>query len=296
VRNIAELARVSRGADAVLHLAAVVGDASCGRDPDYTWATNVEATKLVVDVCRQYSVERLVLASTCSVYGASDDLILNEGSLRRPVSLYAETRIVSEDICVRAASPDFVVTSLRMATLYGLSARMRFDLAVNVMAAHAARERRVPVFGGDQWRPLVHAADAAAAFALVLDAPAAQVNGQVFNIGSDDQNVRIAELGRRVATALGGVPVEMQPAAEDDRRNYRVSFAKAAHLLGFRVRRTIEEACSEIGTFLRAHPEVDYHADRYHNHRYPYAIDPNLPPRERAWLRASDADIPTPIR
>lgn len=288
VRNIADLARLARGADALVHLAAVVGDAACRRDADYTWATNEEATKLVVDVCRQYGVARLVFASTCSVYGASDDLILNEGSLRRPVSLYAGTRIASEELCLAAASADLVVTCLRMATLYGLSARMRFDLAVNVMAAHALRHGRVTVFGGGQWRPFVHAADAAQAFALALDADPATANHQVFNVGSDDQNLRILDLGHRVAAALGGVPVDVETPADEDRRNYRVSFAKAAHLLGFRCSRTIEDACAEIAAFLRAHPQVDFNADRYHSHRYPYAIDPTLPPRERAWLRGSD--------
>src|SRR5687767_4868069 len=79
VRSVADLARVTRGADAMVHLAAVVGDAACRLDPDYTWSTNVEATKLVVDVCRRFEIPRLVFASTCSVYGAADDLILNEG-------------------------------------------------------------------------------------------------------------------------------------------------------------------------------------------------------------------------
>lgn len=293
IRNVVELLRAFRGAAAVLHLAAIVGDAACHVDPDVTWSVNVEATRLVVNVARRAGVRRLVLASSCSVYGASDDLVLNEGSLRRPVSLYAESRIGSEDICFRDAGLDLVVSALRMATLYGLSPRMRYDLVVNVMAARAAREERVPLYGGEQWRPLVHVADAARAFSLVLDAPEEIVHGQVFNVGSNDQNFRVREVAERVAAAIPGARVEPQPPSADDVRNYRVSFDKIQHHLGFAPERTVEQAADDIARFLREHPEVDFLADPYHNHRYPYAIDMRLPPRRRPRLRASD-DEPAP--
>jgi len=176
-RSIADLSRAFRGADAVIHLAAIVGDAACQVDPDVTWTTNLQATKLVLEACRHYAIPRLLFASTCSVYGASDDLLLNEGSILQPVSLYAQTRIESELICLGANGPEITTSCLRMATLYGQSARMRFDLVVNIMAARAVRERIVTVFGGDQWRPLVHVADAAEAFTLALEAPADVIGG-----------------------------------------------------------------------------------------------------------------------
>ena len=295
-RSVADLARVARGADAVIHLAAVVGDAACRLDPDYTWATNVEATKVVVDVCRRFEIPRLVFASTCSVYGASDDVILNEGSVQRPVSLYARSKIDSEAICLGAGDLP-AVTCLRMATLYGLSARMRFDLVVNIMTARAVRDGSITVFGGAQWRPLVHVADAAAAFLLALDSPVELVSGQVFNVGSDDQNFRMLELGKRVATSLGGAKIDVRDPSTEDLRNYRVSFAKIAHHLGYRTTRTVEDATIEIAEFLRTNG-VDYRDDRFHNHRYLYSIDPGDPPLARAFLRASDEQMapraPTP--
>lgn len=294
-RSVADLARLARGADAVIHLAAVVGDAACRLDPDYTWATNVEATKLVVDVCRRFEIPRLVFASTCSVYGASDDLILNEGSVQRPVSLYARSKIESEAICLAAAGSGTAVTCLRMATLYGISERMRFDLVVNIMTARAVRDATITVFGGAQWRPLVHAADAAAAFGLVLDAPADLVDGQVFNVGSDDQNFRMLDLGHRVAAAAGGAAIDAREPSTDDLRNYRVSFAKIAHHLGYRTTRTVEHATEEIASFLRA-TGADYRDDRYHNHRYLYSIDPGDPPLARAFLRASDEQMAPGVR
>lgn len=290
VRSVSDLARLARGADAIIHLAAVVGDAACRLDPDYTWTTNVAATKLVVDICRRFEIPRLIFASTCSVYGASDDLILNEGSMQRPVSLYARSKIESETILRDAASEIASVTSLRMATLYGLAPRMRFDLVVNVMTARALRDGVVTVFGGAQWRPLVHVADAAAAFALVLDAPVEAVSGQVFNVGSDDQNFRIRELGERIAAATGGAVIETRDPGADDLRNYRVSFAKIAHHLAYRPIHTVESAVREIGNFLKS-SRVDFQEDRFHNHRYVYSIDPGDPPLARAFLRASDEQI-----
>ena len=297
VRSVADLARVARGADAIVHLASVVGDAACRLDPDYTWTTNVEATKLVVDVCRRFEIPRLVLASTCSVYGAADDLILNEGSVQRPVSLYARSKIESEAICLSAAEQIPAVTCLRMATLYGLSARMRFDLVVNIMTARALHDGTITVFGGAQWRPLVHVADAAAAFVQTLEAPSELVGGQVFNVGSDDQNFRIRDLGERVSAAVGAAAIEVREPSTEDLRNYRVSFAKIAHHLGYRPTRTIESATEEIVGFLRS-TGTDYRDDRFHNHRYVYSIDPGDPPLARAFLRASDEQIaprdPTP--
>jgi nucleoside-diphosphate-sugar epimerase len=287
VRNIADVSRAVRGAAAVIHLAAIVGDAACRADPDVTWTTNLQATKIVVEACRHYGVGRLLFGSTCSVYGASDDLWLNEGSICRPVSLYAETRIDSEAICFAASGSELEVTCLRMATLYGLSARMRFDLVVNTMSARALREGIVSVFGGDQWRPVVHVADAARAFVLALEAPTDLVRSQVFNVGGNDQNFRIRELGARVAAEFGA-ELELRPASEDDERNYRVAFDKIAHVLGFAPQRTIEGACAEIGGFLRSHPSLDYREDRFLNHRFPYAIDPAILPSHRPWLRAVD--------
>jgi nucleoside-diphosphate-sugar epimerase len=290
VRSVADLSRVARGADAIVHLAAVVGDAACRLDPDYTWATNVEATKLVVDVCRRFEIPRLVFASTCSVYGAADDLVLNEGSVQRPVSLYARSKIESEAICLDAVPAIPSITCLRMATLYGLSPRMRFDLVVNIMTARALRDGTITVFGGAQWRPLVHVADAAAAFVLALDAAPDLVSGQVFNVGSDDQNFRILELGERVAAAIGGATIEAREPSTEDLRNYRVSFAKIAHHLGYRTARTVESATEEITRYIRA-GGVDYRDDRFHNHRYVYSIDPGDPPLARAFLRASDEQM-----
>jgi len=268
---------------------------ACQVDPDVTWTTNLQATKLVIEACRHYEIPRLLFASTCSVYGASDDLLLNEGSILQPVSLYAQTRIDSELVCLTANGPRFVTSCLRMATLYGLSTRMRFDLVVNIMAARAVRERIVTVFGGAQWRPLVHVADAAQAFVHALEAPAELVGGEVFNVGSNDQNVRIRELGERIAGVFG-VDLETRPPSADDLRNYRVSFDKLAHHLGFATRRTVEDGSREIGDFLKAHPEVDHHDERYLNHRFPYAIDPAILPSHRPRLRSVDDLDDVPIR
>jgi len=287
VRSIADLSRAFRGAAAVIHLAAIVGDAACQVDPDVTWTTNLQATKLVLEACLHYAIPRLLFASTCSVYGASDDLLLNEGSILQPVSLYAQTRIDSELIVLGANGPDLVTSCLRMATLYGQSARMRYDLVVNIMAARAVREHIVTVFGGEQWRPLVHVADAAEAFVLALEAPADVVGGEVFNVGSNEQNFRIKELAARVARVFD-VPIETRAPSADDLRNYRVAFDKASHHLGFATGHTVEDACREIRDVLVRHPEIDHRDERYINHRFPYAIDPAILPSHRPRLRSVD--------
>ena len=140
IRHIEDLVAALVDCSGVAHLAGIVGDPACEKDPDATFGVNLEATRAIVDVARYRRVERFVFASTCSVYGAAEDDWINEGSLLNPVSLYAETNLQSERIILDALrDADTLPTVLRFGTVYGLSARMRFDLVVNIMTAKAVR-------------------------------------------------------------------------------------------------------------------------------------------------------------
>src|SRR5206468_4543200 len=141
-----------------------------------------------------YGVRRLVFASSCSVYGASSHGMLTERSRLNPVSLYARTRVLSENILFdRRGDVEPVV--VRLATVFGLSPRMRFDLVVNTLTVRAVVDERISIFGGSQWRPNVHCRDAARAFILALEARAGAVAGEIFNVGGDALNHRISDLG-----------------------------------------------------------------------------------------------------
>jgi nucleoside-diphosphate-sugar epimerase len=200
------------------------------------------------------------------VYGANPDLLLNEGSWLNPVSLYAKTRLQAEEVLLQH-SEDFGVVILRLATVFGLSPRMRFDLLVNTLTLHAVVNRKMAILGGGQWRPNVHVQDAAEALILALEAPAEKVHKGIFNVGSNENNYTILQIAKLVKEQVPQAELEIR-AATTDQRNYRVGFDKIRHVLGFQPRLTVEDRIREIIEALTNGLIPDPTADIFHNHRY----------------------------
>jgi nucleoside-diphosphate-sugar epimerase len=232
VRNLRDVRKAVQGCSAVVALAAIVGDPACDLDHDETITTNYEAIPILLDACRHAGVGRVVYASTCAVYGAAPHVVLNEGSRRRTLSLYSETRLRAEEVVVASNSEDLTTVALRLSTVFGLSPRMRFDLMVNTMTADAWRTGVVKVRGRDQWRPHVHVQDAARAFMTALDAERDLVAGEVFNVGADHLNRTIGAVAELVREVVPNTRVEYDR-NEPRRRDYRVSFDKIRQVLGF---------------------------------------------------------------
>jgi nucleoside-diphosphate-sugar epimerase len=251
--------------NAVVHLGALVGDPACALDEKLALEINLAATRMIAEVARGFGIQRFIFASTCSVYGASDQL-LDERSALNPVSLYARTKIDSERVLLALNDDRFAPIILRFATVYGLSPRPRFDLVVNLLAAQAVCEKRITIFGGNQWRPFIHVNDAAEAILKCLEAPLHVVKGQIFNVGSDDQNYQIAQLGDLIKKLIPDVEVIRQ-GDDTDRRNYRVSFAKIRKHLGFTPRYTVADGILEIKAAIEAGRIRDYRDARYSNYK-----------------------------
>jgi nucleoside-diphosphate-sugar epimerase len=270
IRHIEDLVASLKECFGVIHLAGIVGDSACEIDPDATHAINYEATKLIVEVAQYRKVSRFVFASTCSVYGAAEEYQLNEGSVLNPVSLYAESNLRSEAIILRGFErTETVPVIVRFATVYGKSYRMRFDLVVNILSAKAVKDGRIKIYGGNQWRPNVHVEDAADALIRCFEEKDVRVAHEIFNIGSNEQNYRIIELGELVCKILPGT--EMDVLAESpDARSYYVSFDKAVHVLGNKVNHTVEDGVLEIKELFDSDLIPDYLNDRYYNVKYPY--------------------------
>jgi nucleoside-diphosphate-sugar epimerase len=211
------------------------------------------ARRLAVSALEQ-GVKRYVFSSSCSVYGHGEGLGLSETSPRRPVSLYARAKAEVEDFLLeagRASGGPTAFTVLRLATVFGLSARMRFDLAINVMMKNAYVHNRITIDGGGrQWRPFVHVRDAAGAFELVLSSDPARVSGEVFNVGADANNVQILNLAFRVRDVVPGTEVVHAP-TDPDLRDYNVSFDKIQRVLSFRPEKSIDEGIREVLAALR---------------------------------------------
>jgi nucleoside-diphosphate-sugar epimerase len=262
-RDIETLVTACRHVDAVVHLGAIVGDPACDLDQHLASEVNLEATRTVAAVARGMGIRRFVFSSTCAVYGASDDL-LDEDSPVDPVSLYAMTKMGSEEHLLSMNGGNFDPVVLRFGTFYGVSPRPRFDLVVNLLAAKALSEGEITIIGGAQWRPFIHVADGAEAIIKCLEAPTAVVANKVFNVGSDDQNYTMREIGNIIATEVPDVKVHFQPSAEHE-PNYRVSFARIRRDLRFAPKRTLAQGVAEIRSAIEAGNVSDYADTRYSN-------------------------------
>jgi nucleoside-diphosphate-sugar epimerase len=265
ISSIRDVVAGVKDAQHVVALAAIVGDPACGLNAEETLNLNYESTKVLIEACNFYGVQRLLFASSCSVYGASDNQFLTEASPLNPVSLYARTRIMSEEVIFNRAG-DVIPVVLRLSTVFGLSHRMRFDLVVNLLTVRALVNRRIQIFGGDQWRPFLHCRDAAEAFALAIAAPEALVRGEVMNVGSTDMNHTIRAVGDLVAQEVGDdVEVEAVPMV-DDLRNYRVRFDRIQQTLGFRPKVDLRRGIRELIEGIQSSPSLrDYDRAAYSN-------------------------------
>jgi nucleoside-diphosphate-sugar epimerase len=258
--------RAIAGADAVVHLAAIVGDPACARDPELSNEVNVEGSRAVVADAERLGVGRLVFASTCSNYGRMADptVPIDETAQLAPVSLYAEQKVGIEKSLLNGSRPDLTTTCLRFATVYGVAPRMRFDLTVNEFTRDLWAGRELEVFGELFWRPYIHVRDAARAAALVLDSPPDQVAGEVFNAGHSDENYRKLDLVGLITGQLGRGDVEYVRRDEDP-RDYKVSFEKIRAQLGFEPRLRVPDGIAEIIAALEAGRFGDAFDGRYSN-------------------------------
>jgi nucleoside-diphosphate-sugar epimerase len=263
VRDIQAVVHAIKGCDAVIHLAAIVGDPACEENPHLAVEINRAATRMLIDVSRGHGVRRFLLASTCSVYGASE-FLMDEHAQVAPISLYAQTKVDSEELLLEARSPDFHPTILRLSTLFGLSPRPRFDLVVNLLTARAVRTGKITIFNGEQWRPFMHVHDAARAFVACLEANNLDVvSGEIFNAGSYGLNHHLADVAKEIASVIP--TVEVENVENEDRRNYRVSFDKIHTQLGFVCERTLQQGIQEMAVMVRESEIPDFSAEPFNN-------------------------------
>ena len=251
---------------AVVHLAAIVGDPACARDPKVSDEVNVQATRELVADADAAGVERLVFASTCSNYGRMADPtvpITEEGELR-PVSLYAEQKVGMEQLILGSGSTTTQPTCLRFATVYGVARRMRFDLTVNEFTRDLWADRELEVFGEQFWRPYIHVRDAARAVLTVLQAPVEGVSGEVFNAGRSGENYRKLDLVQEITKQIDRGSVTYTHRDEDP-RDYKVSFQKINTELGFNTLMTVPDGVTEIIAALDAGTFDDPYDNRYRN-------------------------------
>ena len=236
---------ILNGVDAVFDLASLSNDPTGELDPQKTLEINYKGRVRVAKLSKKHGVKKYVLASTCSVYGFQENILTEESSLS-PLTTYAKANVLAEQEILPLADKSFTVTVLRQATVYGYSPRMRFDLAVNGMVLGFFKNGKIPIMrDGKQWRPFIHVKDTSNAFIKVMESEQELVNGQIFNVGSNEQNIQIFDLAKLVAESIN-IPFNYEWYGSPDTRSYRVNFNKIKEILNFKTEHTIKEGAKEV--------------------------------------------------
>lgn len=254
--------------DHIVHLAAIVGDPACAKQPDLARKVNYDASIMLLDMAFQRKVKRFIFASTCSNYGKMSDpeAYIDESSPLVPVSLYAELKVKVERIILDGFGQkrDFCPVSLRFSTVYGISSRMRFDLTVNEFTKELALGRELQVFGEQFWRPYCHVRDFSRAIKLVLTSETDKVANNVYNVGSTEENYRKSMIIEEIKKFIPDSKIRYVEKNEDP-RDYRVSFDKIASELGFNISRRVPDGIREIKHLIDDHILRDPDAPKYRN-------------------------------
>jgi nucleoside-diphosphate-sugar epimerase len=267
VRNEEDLRRALDGVKAVVHLAAIVGDPACAKEPQLARATNFLATRRFYELANGLGVKKFVYASTCSNYGKMKEggAYVDEDSELSPVSLYAETKVESERYLLSQPKGNTCKpTCLRFSTVYGLSPRIRFDLTVNEFTKEVALGRELVIFGEQFWRPYCHVSDLARAVMAVLEALGSKVAFEVFNVGDTAENYQKRMLADEILKLIPDGKVKYVHKDEDP-RDYRVCFRKISEKLEFRITKRVPDGIEQIIRVIRGGMLSDPDDPKYKN-------------------------------
>jgi nucleoside-diphosphate-sugar epimerase len=254
--------------DAVIHLAAIVGDPACKLYSDLAIKTNWESSRWLINKSKDAGVSKFIFASTCSNYGKMDDpaAYVDENSKLAPVSLYAELKVKFEKYMLTEMEKidGFSPTSLRFSTVFGLSPRMRFDLTVNEFTKDLSLGKELIIFGEQFWRPYCHVKDFSNAFMTVLNSPDEKVRYNVFNVGDTNENYTKQMLVNEIKKVLPNSKIKYVK-KNDDPRDYRVNCDKIKNELGFKISMTVPDGIKEIKRVIQEKLIQDPENQKYYN-------------------------------
>lgn len=240
IRDTAKLNQIQKKYDEIIWLAALVGDGACAQDPELTKEINVNSIQDFIKKTKR----RLIFTSTCSVYGAQDGL-LDENSLTSPLSVYAATKLEAEKLVL-----DNNGLAFRLGTLFGLGdkySRIRLDLVVNILTLRAYRDRKLTVFGGEQWRPLLAVSDVAEYLVEAVE----KDNNDVYNVKFN--NYCLNDIAKEIQSNFDDVQLEVTDMKFEDLRNYQVSSSKVEKVFQFRPSKTISGEVQKMLTLFKEH-------------------------------------------
>jgi nucleoside-diphosphate-sugar epimerase len=244
-----------RNVDAVVHLAALCNDPLGDLNPELTLDINFRASVKLARLAKDAGVQRYLFSSSCSMYGAGGEDILNESAPLRPLTAYAESKIRAEDAVSKLAGDGFSPVFMRNATCYGASPRLRADVVLNNLACWGFTTRKIRIMSdGTPWRPIVHIEDVSSAFLEVLRAPVEAVHNQAFNVGQENENYQIRDIAEIVREVVPGCELHYAGKVGPDPRSYRVAFGKLAQYVpGFKPKWSARHGVEQLYQGFRRH-------------------------------------------
>jgi nucleoside-diphosphate-sugar epimerase len=267
IRNQEDIEPILGDIDAIIHLAAIVGDPACSAQPELSKQINFIATKTLFDLASNSpNINRFIFASTCSNYGKMDNLeFVNEDSPLKPVSLYAELKVKFEEYLLKSNPINGMAsTSLRFSTVYGSSPRMRFDLTVNDFMREVASGNELLIFGKQFWRPYCHVNDLARSCVMTLESDDHIIKNQVFGVGETKENYQKLMIAEEIKKIVPNANIKYVDKDEDP-RDYRVDFSKIKKSLDFNITKKVPDGLKEIYSIINSGMLLNPYSKIYSN-------------------------------
>lgn len=236
--------KILKDVDIVMDLAALSNDPVGALEPEKTYQINHLGRARVAKLCKESGIKQYILASSASVYGQQEGTV-NEDSTVNPITDYSKANRKAEEDVLKLNDDNFCVTVLRFSSVYGVSPRMRFDISVNSMVLELFRSQKIVVRGKNNSRPFIHIKDAVRAYQNVITAPRSIISGQIFNVGSDEQNYKMGDIAENIIKATGQ-KCDLELGDTNDHRSYITSFKKIRDSLGFVPSYSIKDGVNEI--------------------------------------------------
>ena len=267
IRKKADLSKAMQDIDCVAHLAAIVGDPACAKNPKLTNEVNLDGAYQTYEIANKFGVNKFVFSSTCSNYGKMPDpnMLVDENSKLNPISLYAETKVGFEKFLLNQNKNNCSKpTCLRFSTVYGLSPRMRFDLTVNEFTKELALNRELVIFGEKFWRPYCHVYDLSRSVLKVFESISSKVSFNVFNVGDTNENYQKQMIVDEIIKQLPKAKIKYIHKDEDP-RDYKVSFEKIKNELNFNITKNVSDGIQQIIQVIKNDFILDPDNQKYKN-------------------------------
>tara|TARA_B100000965_G_scaffold386741_1_gene389293 strand:+ start:6187 stop:7161 length:975 start_codon:yes stop_codon:yes gene_type:complete len=267
IRKKTDLIQAMEDIDYVAHLAAIVGDPACAKNPKLTNEVNLDGAFQTYEIANKFGVNKFVFSSTCSNYGKMPDpnIYVDEESKLNPISLYAETKVGFENFLLNQSKNNgSKPTCLRFSTVYGLSPRIRFDLTVNEFTKELALDRELVVFGEKFWRPYCHVYDLSRSVIKVFESSYSKVSFNVFNVGDTNENYQKQMLVDEIIKQIPNAKIKYIHKDEDP-RDYKVSFEKIKRDLDFNITKTVPDGIRQIIQVIKNNFILDPDNQKYKN-------------------------------